>query len=106
MKPYLLEFNRRCDFRDDNFAEKYYVYNLIVDTLNIIGLRPINIQNENKNKKDKLIDILEDNLCELDRPRGGYELIFPKKDNFRKYKKFFGDRIPEEDQKLWKNLIE
>ena len=106
LKPYLLEFNRRCDFRDDNFAEKYYVYNLIVDTLNIIGLRPINIQNENKNKKDKLIDILEDNLCELDRPRGGYELIFPKKDNFRKYKKFFGDRIPEEDQKLWKNLIE
>ena len=39
LKPYLLEANRRCSFRDDNDAEKYYTYNIVVDTLNIIGLR-------------------------------------------------------------------
>ena len=106
LKPYLLEFNRRCDFRDDNYAERYYVYNLIVDTLNIIGIRPSNFNNENERDKNLLIDNLEENLCELDLPRGGYELIFPKKNNYGIYKKFFGDIIPEEDQELWKNLIE
>lgn len=106
LKPYLLEFNRRCDFRDDNYAEKYYVYNLIVDTLNIIGIRPTNFIKENENDEKILIDNIEENLCELDRPRGGYELIFPKKDNYKKYSKFFGDIIPEEDKELWKKIIE
>ena len=28
-------------------------------------------------------------LCELERPRGIYELAFPLKNNIEKYKKFF-----------------
>ena len=108
LKPYLLETNRRCGFRNDNDAEKYYTYNIIADTLNIIGLRPkdLNFVSENKNKEDLIKENVEESLCELDRPRGGYKLIFPLKDNVDKYKKFFGENISEEDQELWKRLIE
>ena len=108
LKPYLLETNRRCGFRNDNDAEKYYTYNIIADTLNIIGLRPkdLNFVSENKNKEDLIKENVEESLCELDRPRGGYKLIFPLKDNVDKYKKFFGENISEEDLELWKRLIE
>ena len=34
LKPYLLEMNRQCGFRNDNDAEKYFTYNIIADTLN------------------------------------------------------------------------
>ena len=108
LKPYLLETNRRCGFRADNDAERYYTYNIVADTLNIIGLRQKNLNNvvDVKNKKDLLKENLEESLCELDRPRGGYELIFPLKNNVDKYKKFFGENIPEEDLELWRQLIE
>ena len=108
LKPYLLETNRRCGFRADNDAEKYYTYNIVADTLNIIGLRPknLNAANEPRKEKDLLKENLEESLCELDRPRGGYELIFPLKNNVDKYKKFFGENIPKEDLELWKELIE
>ena len=45
LKPYLLEANRRCDFRDDNDAEKYYSHNIIADTINLVGIRIINTDN-------------------------------------------------------------
>ena len=108
LKPYLLETNRRCGFRNDNDAEKYYTYNIVADTLNIIGLRPkdLNSKSEKKSKEDIIKENVEESLCELDRPRGGYKLIFPLKDNVEKYKKFFGENIPKEDQELWKQLIE
>ena len=108
LKPYLLETNRRCAFRNDNDAEKYFTYNIVVDTLNIVGLRPKNMNfiSEKKNKEELIKENLEESFCELDRPRGGYKLIFPLKDNVDKYKKFFGDNISEEDEGLWKSLVE
>ena len=45
-------------------------------------------------------------MCEFDRPRGGYKLIFPLKNNIEKYKKFYLNDIPQEDQQLWKKLKE
>ena len=98
LKPYLLEANRRGSMRDDNAAEIDYTRNIIVDTLNIIGLRPIN-----KGFNDKDID-KEDNICELERPRGMYNLIFPLKNNVEKYKKYYLNDIPPEDLELWKIL--
>ena len=95
LKPYLLETNRRCGFKSDNDAEKYYAYNIVADTLNIIGLRP-NIESKKQNNLIK--ENVEESLCELDRPRGGYKLIFPLKNNVEKYKKFFLENIPEEDR--------
>ena len=59
-----------------------------------------------KNKEELIKENVEESLCELDRPRGGYKLIFPLKNNVEKYKKFYEDNIPEEDQELWKQLFE
>ena len=56
LKPYLLETNRRCGFRNDNDAEKYYTYNIVVDTLNIVGLRPNNFNFISEKKDDKKED--------------------------------------------------
>lgn len=110
MKPYLLESNRRCGLRDDNDAEKYYTHNIVADTINLVGVRIMNKEDKSligdKKYKDSLDEILEDSLCELDRPRGGYKLIFPLKNNVEKYKKFYLKDIPKEDLLLWKNLKE
>ena len=98
LKPYLLEMNRKCAFRNDNDAEKYFTSNLIADTLNIVGIKSQILKSSNKYliKKPLSEENIEENLCELDRPRGGYKLIFPLKKNIEKYKKFFGDNIPKE----------
>ena len=98
LKPYLLEANRRGSMRDDNAAEIDYTHNIIVDTLNIIGLRPINKSFNNKNSDN------EGNICELERPRGMYNLVFPLKNNIEKYKKYYLNDIPSEDLELWKIL--
>ena len=80
LKPYLLEMNRFCGFRDDNDAEKYYVYNIFADTLNIIGIVPKESMKNARYKDyiEELKDNLEENLCELDRPRGGYHSFYKK----------------------------
>ena len=110
LKPYLLETNRRTSLRNDNEAEKYNAYNMIADTLNLIGLRIIN-KNYNTfynyaEYEDNFKEEIEDSLCELERPRGGYILIFPLKNNIEKYKKFYLDEIPKEDEELWKKIKE
>ena len=104
LKPYLLEANRKTGFRDDNDAEKNFTYNLIIDTINLVGLK--NIQKNNIKKYTNIKEIIEDNICELNRPRGGYNLIFPLKNNIEKYKSFYLNDIPKEDLKLWKYLKE
>ena len=40
LKAYLIEANRRCKFRTDNDVERYYSYNILADTFNILGLKP------------------------------------------------------------------
>ena len=84
--------------RDNNNAEIGYTRNIIIDTLNLVGLRPID-----QNNNDKNINI-EDDISELERPRGMYNLIFPLKNNIEKYKKFYLNNIPSEDLELWNFL--
>ena len=98
LKPYLLEANRRGNMRDDNAAEFGYIHNIIVDTLNIVGLGPINEYTNDKNIN------IEDSICELERPKGMYKLIFPLKTNIEKYKKYYLNDIPLEDLEFWNIL--
>ena len=109
LKFYLLESNRRCQFKNDNEAEKYYyTYNIFIDSLNIMVIREYNYKNLNdrSNKtKENIKENIEESLCELNRPRGCYNLIFPLKNNVNKYKKFFGSNITKEDRELWKKII-
>ena len=110
LKPYLLEANRRGSVRQGNLAEDEYSHNLIADTINLVGLRIFNREDNTIYGDTKYEsydeEILADSLCELDRPRGGYKLIFPLKKNIEKYKKFYLSDIPIEDKQLWHRLIE
>ena len=77
-----------------NNLEKKDKINLFIDTLNLVGIIPYSKKSEEPlNKKFNFKTEIDDNLnnafCELQRPRGDYELIFPKRENINKYKKFF-----------------
>jgi len=43
-------------------------------------------------------------LCELTRPRGDYELIFPLKNNIDTYKKYFANINTKENEIFWKKI--
>ena len=93
LKPILLDANEYCALHRDNAAEKY-IYNLIIDTINLIGITNIETNNSYISTKDQFKKELEYNLCELEKPRGGYTLIFPLKNNIEKYKKFYLNDFP------------
>ena len=64
--------------------------NLFADTLNIVGISLFSREKHyNKLKKNYIEDSVNNALCELYRPRGDYELIFPLNENIEKYKKYF-----------------
>ena len=104
LKPILLDVNERCALHDDNAAELVYIYDLIIDTLNIIGVTNIEKIDHQISPKEQFQKELEYNLCELEKPRGGYTLIFPLKNNIEKYKKLYLNDIPSEDLEFWKFL--
>ena len=103
LKPMLLDANPYCALHGDNAAEKY-IYNLIIDTLNLVGITNIETNNNYKSSKEQFKKELEYNVCELEKPRGGYTLIFPLKNNIEKYKKLYLNDIPSEDLEFWKFL--
>ena len=105
---HLIEVNTRPIMKDYNKYEKVLKSSLFVDTLNIVGITPFSHDKKHesldkdlsyKNNYEKRID---DALCELTRPRGDYELIFPLKDNIDKYKKYFLKKEGIENTKIWK----
>ena len=109
--PYLLEVNTRPFMKEYNKYDKIIKSNLFVDTLNIVGLQIFSHSKDHKtfdkifNYKDKIKQRVDDSLCELTRPRGDYELIFPLKDNIEKYKRFFFKKKGKENVLFWKEII-
>ena len=92
--PKLLEVNHSPSMSIHDNLEKPIKNKLLVDTLNIIGISPFSRKKNSPlhsllfNKNDKERNIKEA-LCELKRPRGDYELIFPLKLNVNIYRKYF-----------------
>jgi len=110
-KPWLIEINHGPDlstFNSKNHA-KITKYEVIHDILNIIGLVPFSHINGNalegectyKNSIDEAID---QSICEFTRPLGGFERIFPLKENIKVYKKYFR-AVSLNNKALW-NVIE
>ena len=98
--PKLIEINFALCMLISNELEKIIKTYLFVDTLNLIGIipyyrkteEPLNSRYKFKNETDEYINMA---LCELERPRGDYELIFTTRKNIQKYKKFFGNTFEE-----------
>ena len=105
-EPHLLEVNQRPDMHIYDNIDKIVKENLFLDTLNIIGLVPFSHDesqqplDEEYISDDPVQEAVDFAFCELTRPKGDLELIFPKKNNIDKYKRFIKKKIPEND-KFW-----
>ena len=90
-EPILLEINNKPILSINNIVDEPIKTNLFADTLNIVGISLFSRQQHYKrlNRKDTIDESVNNALCELNRPRGDYDLIFPLGKNIEKYKKFF-----------------
>lgn len=107
--PYLLEINDGVSMYYNNELDQKIKTILLVDTLNLVGLSIFSKNIIFKNSKNRIISVKENvnnAVCELSRPRGGYDLIFPLKENIKNYKKYFFDVNNEENELFWKIIDE
>lgn len=89
-EPILLEVNTSPSMEINNIVDKPIKTNLFTDSLNIAGVSFFSREKQYKKlKRNYIEDSVNNALCELNRPRGDYELIFPLNKNIEKYKKYF-----------------
>ena len=111
LDPYLLEVNTRPSMEAFNKYDTIIKSKLLVDSLNIIGITLFSHDKEHKpfdkvlHYENKIQKRVDDALCELTRPRGDYELIFPLKNNINNYTKFFMKNKGKENNLFWKEII-
>ena len=108
-EPILLEINNKPNLTIKNIIDKKIKLNLFVDMLNLVGIVPFSHDKE-LNLIDKELffnsnneELINNAFCELTRPRGDLELIFPLKENIEKYKKYF-IKNNEENIKFWEKI--
>ena len=108
-EPILLEINNNPSLKIRNIIDEQIKKNLFTDILNLVGIMPFShdfntslFDKEYKfdNDSDELVN---NAFCELSRPRGDLELIFPLKENIDKYRKFF-IKNNEENIKFWEKI--
>ena len=102
LNPYLIEMNLSPDWDFECKVSEIIYDRIACDTLNLIGIKSY----DHKNTKRRILNFderLQENFDELKRERGGWELIFPLKENIDKYKKFI-DKPSELDLALWNGI--
>ena len=120
MKVHLIEINDRPSVLMGDINDRKLKPQLIADCLNIAGIIPYShdykdgfapFDNKNDNEdinkydeKERIKDIVNHSICELGRPRGRFELIFPLKENIHYYKKFFKTNY-EENNLFWEYIL-
>ena len=110
LNPSLLEVNTRPSMHIYDKMDKIIKTNIFVDTLNIVGITPFSHKKNYEpfdkyyKYKNRVNEAVSKALCELSRPRGSFELIFPLKSNIDLYQKFFFHNISNENKLFWKNI--
>ena len=108
--PWLLECNINPSLHCDMDVDLKVKSKLITDILNIIGLTPFTHDKREKplDKDNYYMSTIEEaiteSLCEFVRPTGGFERIFPLKDNIEIYKKFI-EKPGEQNLHLWEEML-
>ena len=92
-----------------NNLDKKIKTDLFYDTLNLIGIVPYSRKKEESlNKKFGSFEDIKDNInnaiCELEKPKGDYELIFPTRENIQKYSKYF-IMNSKENKNFWDHIL-
>ena len=118
LKLYFLEGNDRPSLIMSDINDRKLKPQLVADMLNIVGIIPYSHEyndnfkpwedNENMfpyyyNEKERIRFNVDEALCELGRPRGKFELIFPLKENIDKYSKFFKLNLIENNL-FWEHI--
>ena len=108
-EPYLIDIDKRPNMFIYDNIDKYIKERIFVDTLNIVGITPFS-HDENQETLDEIFvyddpiqEAVEYAFCELTRPKGYFDLIFPLKNNIDKYAKFFRKKIIE-NEKFWEKI--
>ena len=108
--PWLLECNINPSLNCDMDVDVKVKSKLITDIINIIGLVPFTHDKREKplDKDNYYMSSIEEaiteSLCEFERPTGGFERIFPLKENIEKYKIFI-DKPGEQNLNLWEEML-
>ena len=109
LNPWLMEVNLNPSLNCDSYLDLKIKSQLLTDIFNIIGPIPFshdgkfNIIDEEVFYTDSVNEAVNETLHEFHRPTGGFERIFPLKENINIYSKFLFK--PEEENKaVWANL--
>ena len=113
LKVFLLEVNDRPSLLMGDINDRKLKPQLVADCLNLVGIIPYShdykddfetYDKSNNNNLDEDEDVVGNSICELGRPRGRFELIFPLKDNINYYKQFFEQEY-KENTLLWEHIL-
>jgi hypothetical protein len=115
LKVHLLEINDRPSLIMGDINDRKLKPQLVADCLNIVGIIPYSHDYKddfetyeknynNNNDMDEVEDVVNSSICELGRPRGRFELIFPLKENINYYKQFLKKEY-KENSLLWKYIM-
>ena len=118
LKVHLLEINDRPSLLMGDINDRKLKPQLVADCLNIVGITPYShdykddfetwenqyFEKFGKDGPDELEDTINNSICELGRPRGRFDLIFPLKENIDYYRTFF-TREYKENLMLWKFIL-
>ncbi|ORX42264.1 TTL-domain-containing protein [Piromyces finnis] len=109
-KTWLIEMNCNPSLSYFQAEEhnKIIKYKLVHDLFNIIGLVPYSHITGKALEKECYYDnsieeAVDQSICEFLRPLGGFEQIFPTKENIKYYMKFFKTITPN-NQALWDKI--
>jgi hypothetical protein len=111
LTPWLMEVNLNPSLNCDSQLDLKVKSKLLTDIFNIIGaipfshdgkFIPMDKYTEYKSKEEEAVI---ESLCEFERPSGGFQRLFPLKDNIDIYKKFI-ENPEEENLALWKAMKE
>ena len=109
LTPWLLEVNRNPSLNCDSQMDLKVKSNVLTDIFNIIGIIPYShdgkftpLEKVNTYKSSVEEDVIE-SLCEFERPTGGFQRLFPLKNNIEYYSKFI-ENPGDENLELWKKM--
>ena len=118
LKLYFLEGNDRPSLIMSDINDRKLKPQLVADMLNIVGIIPYSHEYNDdfkpwedpeemfpyyENEKQRIRFNVDEAICELGRPRGKFELIFPLKDNIDKYSKLFKLNLIE-NKLFWEHI--
>jgi hypothetical protein len=109
LNPWLLECNLNPNLSCDTDTDLRLKSKLLTDIFNIIGMVPFSHDGSNKAMdkenyyKTRIDEAVTESLCEFVRPSGGFERLFPTKENIDIYSKYIS-KPGEENQALWEEM--